>query len=396
MNPKIFFTFIFQIALFNSVNFAQKMDCSDVLLESLDKEFQQELLTSLDSLVGQIRRNQISEKILWQKESKLSKTIFEEVHSYEKSFKDSTHIISNSILNCYPIGKDRHLCQIAYYRQKESNSKSLQLLLSILVHKENGILTFSTPLNYYTDTWKKQKVGSIEYYYRDNIRIDRAEKFAQKNILFASRFKKPVQSLHYFMVENYQELLRLLGFDFNAKSIGKLRDGFGVLGDEVIFSIMNNEDFSHDLFHYYSETIHKWPVRNWVTEEGLAYSWGNAYYTRKDGEIAEQKELVEILQKYMDQNPNVDLLSLFENNIWTDRSGIYEHIAPDYQVGRLISSLICDEVDKKQGMEGINIILKIGSKPNHIEPFLQSIDDLLGINRSNFNERVYRLIENYR
>lgn len=383
------------VLAYTSVTFAQNLHCSNELKKSMDKNFQQELLTSLDSLIEQIRNNNVSENLLWQKEDKISKVVFEGVHSYEKSYQDSTYTISTALLNTYPIGKDRHLNQIAYYRQNENSTKSLQMLLTVIAHSKNGNITFSTPLSYYTDTWKKQQVGGITYFYRDKIRVDRAEKFAKKNVAFAEEFKKPPQSLKFFMVENYQEILRLLGFDYNAKSIGKLRDGYGVIGDEVIFSVMNNEDFSHDLFHYYSETIHDSSVRNWVTEEGLAYSWGNAYYVRKDGEMAEQKELLEILKNYTFQNKEVDLLSLFENNFWKDKSGIYDHLAPDFKVGRLISSLICDEVYKKHGIEGINQLLTIGSKPNHFDPFFEAINKLIKINRKNFNKKLKQLIENY-
>lgn len=395
MISKFPFILLCYLALFNSVIFAQSIDWSEELRISIDKTLQRELLTSLDSLVLQIRENSVSENLLLQKESKISRAIFEEIHSYEKSYQDSSYKVSVTLLNCYPIGKGRHLNQIAYYKQKENSSKVLQMLLTVIAHRENGNITFSTPLNYYTETWKEEQIDKITYHFRDTIRMSRAEEFAKKNIQFARRFERPAQSLSYFMVENYQEISRLLGFDYNVKSIGKLRDGYGIIGDKVIFSVMNNEDFSHDLFHYYSETIHDWSVRNWVTEEGLAYSWGNAYYTKKDGEMAGQKELLNILKRYLVQNKDIDLLALFENNFWTDKSGIYEHLAPDFNVGRVISSLICDEVFKKHGMEGINKLLTLGSKPNHFAPFIQGVDELIGINRNNFNKKIIQLIKNH-
>ncbi|MEL7222419.1 MAG: hypothetical protein AAGJ93_13945, partial [Bacteroidota bacterium] len=169
---------------------------------------------------------------------------------------------------------------------------------------------------------------------------------------------------------------------------------YGIVGDDVIFSVMNNEDFSHDLFHYYSGTIHDRSVRNWITEEGIAYSWGNAYYTRKDGEMAEQKELTQVLKQYLSQNKDINLLTLFENNFWTDTSGIYEQLAPDFNVARLIASLVCDEVYNQHGMKGLNKLLTIGARPNHFDPFFQSINDLIGVNRNNFHEKVSQLIKN--
>ncbi|MEL7220895.1 MAG: hypothetical protein AAGJ93_06215, partial [Bacteroidota bacterium] len=217
MSNKLLLTVIFCVSSYTSNGFAQNVDSSDQLLASIDSSFQKELLGALNLLVEQIRAESLNEDILWQKEIKFSKAIFESVHSYEKSYQDSANNIEVSLLNCYPIGKGRYLNQLAYYNHQDSSPKSLQMLLTIVAHKKKGKITFSTPLSYYTETWKKQQVGSITYYYRGAIRLDRAEQFAKKNSQFAERFKKPVKSLNYFMVENYQEISRLVGFDYNAK-----------------------------------------------------------------------------------------------------------------------------------------------------------------------------------
>ena len=388
---KIGLTLLCVVPLFISVIFTQNLECSNELKEHIDEA----LLTSLNSLIKQIENNTVTEDLLWKKEKHFSKVVFEDIYNYEKSLKDTSYKISTTLLNCYPVGRGRHLNLIAYYRQNKNSPKTLKMLLTIIAYKESENITFSTPLSYYTEFWKTQKIGSITYYFRDKINEERAEKFAKKNVQLARKFKQAPQNLKFFMVSNYQELLKLLGFDYYSESVGQLRDGYGVVGDEVIFSVMNNEDFSHDIFHYYSESIHDKSVRNWVTEEGLAYSWGNAYYTKKDGEMAEQKELLEILKLYIGQHQEIDLLSLFKNHFWTDKSGIYEALAPDFSVGRVISSLICDEVFKVHGMTGINQLLTIGSEPNHFDPFFQAIDQLIGINKQNFNEKVYQLIDNY-
>ena len=56
--------------------------------------------------------------------------------------------------------------------------------------------------------------------------------------------------------------------------------------------------FSHDIFHYYSGKVNKNENRNWITEEGIAYSWGNAYYTNSNGEMIEQQILIDELKKF--------------------------------------------------------------------------------------------------
>ncbi len=159
---------------------------------------------------------------------------------------------------------------------------------------------------------------------------------------------------------------------------------------------MNNEDFSHDLFHFYSAKVHTRTSRNWVTEEGLAYSWGNAYYTKENtGEIARQAELIKVLKEYLAKHPETDLHSLFKNHFWTDSSGIFNHLSTDYKVGRLLSSLICDAIEEQTGMSGINQLISCGSLPDRFTSFLETTNKLIGLNAENFNARVDQMLCNY-
>ena len=369
---------------------SQEIEISKSLKSSLDTD-----LPSADSLFNllfhQITNNEVSSELISPINSQLTKALFEDLNYYEQNFNDSTNSIKRKLLNFYPLKQGTHLSMIGYF-DKKSVESNLVMLVNLIVHVDKGKITFSSPLAYNTKAWKQMKVGNVTYHYRDSLREDRAEKFAQKNRLFAARFKKQPKTLKFYMVNNYQEILRLLGIQFHAGSVGRLRDGYGVLADEYIFSVMNNEDFSHDLFHYYSGSVHNQSVRNWVTEEGIAYSWGNAYYTRIDGEMGEQDELVRLLVEYLNENQEADLLSLFENNFWTDTSGIYDHLAPDFKVGRLISSIICDEVMRIHGMDGINQLISCGSKPNRFDPFFETTDRLINLNRDNFQNKLKELI----
>lgn len=389
---KAYLTLTYLLIMIPFSVFSQNIAISDQLTKSTDENLKTQLLPALDSLVVQISNNDVSRDLLWANESEFTKAIFEEVYHYESSARDSINVINRTLLNYYPIGKERFLCQLAYFKTTDQEPKTLSMLLTVIAYREGVDISFSTPLGYYTDSWQEKQVGTITYLYRNKLRLDRAEKFAQKNELFSSRFKKTPQTFRFIMVENHQEIMKLIGFDYNAQSISAWRDGYGVVANEFIFSVMNNEDFSHDLFHYYSGTVHERSLRNWVTEEGLAYSWGNAYYTNKDGEMGEQKELLSILKQYLLQHKDTDLLQLFENNFWSDKTGMYEHLAPDYKVGRSISGLICDEVLRKHGMEGINQLITCGTKPNRFDAFFDSTNKLIGLNRKNFNQRVKSLI----
>ncbi len=389
----LFYTFAFLLFTLLKIN-AQNITINESLATLIQENQDTESIIAMDSLIAQIKADDIKEDLIHQTDLKLSKSIFESIHKHVFKDNDSQEKIEVALMNYYPVGVNQQMYQVAFSKKKE-NVESLEIIYNFLAHSESGTITFSTPLRYWTQSWKAEKISFITYHYRDKIQTERAENFAYKNMVIAKRFKTPPQSFHFYMVRNYQEILQLIGFGYHKNSIGKLRDGYGVVGDAFIFSVMNNEDFSHDIFHYYSKTKHQDKARNWVAEEGIAYSWGNAYYTNNDGEMSEQKELIDILKKHVSEHPEVDVLELFEEHFWKDTSGIYNHLAPDFKVGRLISSIICDEVKKVHGMDGINQLITSGTSPNHFEPFYRITNQLIGLNRKNFNKKVKKLMESY-
>ena len=149
---------------------------------------------------------------------------------------------------------------------------------------------------------------------------------------------------------------------------------------------MNNEDFSHDMFHYYSGQINKRENRNWITEEGIAYAWGNAYYTDKNGKMISNKRLITELKDYLAKNPNTDLFELFSKN-----EKIFNNIAPEISVRSTISGIIASQIEKKKGMEGILKLINAGRK-DRLENYLKVTNELIGINKDNFNLKVVKLI----
>jgi hypothetical protein len=324
-----------------------------------------------------------------------SNEVFMQVANIETSSKDSLGSLSRSLINSYPIGKDRYLMHLITHTKTNDNIIPT-LIWKIIAHQTKNRFQFSAPLEYFTDTWKREKVGNVYYCYRDSLNSQRAQLFAKKNRDFAQKFKLPEHSSTFYMATNTQEIMQLIGIDYDATGVHQIRDGWGVISNQYIFSINNNEDFSHDLFHYYSSQIHDRKNRNWIAEEGFAYSWGNAYYTNiQTGEMTDQGELVAALMAYLEVYPNTDLYQLFNETFTIDNSGILTHLAPDYKMSRLLSSLICDKVEKDRGMNGVHELISCGNSPDRFTAFLKATEDLIGINAANFNVKVLEILERH-
>ena len=72
--------------------------------------------------------------------------------------------------------------------------------------------------------------------------------------------------------------MHVLGMEYNVQSVGLVRNGY-FIDTTGVFAVQGNEDFSHDIVHFYSSEFRGQVKRNAAADEGLAYLWGNAYYT---------------------------------------------------------------------------------------------------------------------
>lgn len=352
----------------------------------MDSTIKSKTLTSLDTLFAQIKNGNLQPTLIFPEKRELSFSLMKSLSGIEENKKDSiSNFYKKQLINIYPIGANQYWISLAYIGQK-NNEPILKNIINLVSTTAGNKILFSVPITYLTKTWKSQVVGNITYFFRDKINIERATSFNIKNTTIANKLGLKPEKLNFYLCSNYQEILRLLGYEYDAQSNGKTRDGYGVDAN-TIFSIMNNEDFSHDLFHFYSAKIRGEIKRNSTVEEGFAYSWGNAYYTKSNGEMIYQKELVKTLKAYLQENTKTSLLELFNNN-----AKIFNGLAKEISVKSTISSLLCDEVEHKKGTEGIKTLLKCGRGD---ENFFSALKTLIAIDQTNFDTEVTRLIEQY-
>lgn len=128
--------------------------------------------------------------------------------------------------------------------------------------------------------------------------------------------------------------------------------------------------------------------KNWITEEGIVYNWGNAYYTDKNGEMITQQRLINELKNFLVKNPKANLYELFNND-----EKIFKIIAPEISVRSTISGIIAEQVEREKGRYGIEKLINSGNK-DQLKNYLKVIEDLIGITKNNFNLKVGKLITN--
>ncbi|SDF57504.1 hypothetical protein [Cellulophaga baltica] len=372
----------------NSAIAQETIEIPRFLQNSMDSITKQNFNQSLETFFLEMEQGKLNEDYLTPQRADLTKSQLQELVNYETK-KDSTakKIQDKQLINIYPISSDKYSITISYIYQNPETNPILLYNINLIATESSDKFTFSVPLDYLTRYWKTETVGNVTYHFRENINKERAKIFDNKNIEIAGKLGLKPEKLHFYMTDNFQEISKLLGFGYSLYSNGKYRDGYGV-DSKTIFAVINNEDFSHDMFHYYSGQINKRANRNWITEEGIAYAWGNAYYTDKNGEMVTNERLITELKDYLTKNPNTNIFEIFSNN-----EKIFNNIASEISVRSVISGIIANQVEKEKGADGISELINAGSQ-DRLESYLKATNELIGINKENFNSKVRELIKN--
>ena len=343
------------------------------------------ILNSLEILFTQIKNNTIDTLLIGKGRSDFN--VLKSLTGIEENKKDSIpDFYKKQLINFYQISTKEYWISLACIGAKNGEVPILKNIINLVATNTDNKITFSLPVSHLTKTWKSKIVGNVTYYFRDKINLQNAKLFNEKNTQIATKLGLFPEKLNFYMCDNYQEISQLLGYEYDLESNGKTRDGYGVDGNNI-FSIMNNEDFSHDVFHFYSGKLRNQKKGNRTVEEGIAYSWGNAYYTNSNGEMIEQKKLIEFLKNYLKENPAISLFQLFSKD-----PKILNFLAPEVSIKSTIASLLCDEVERQKGLEGIKELIVCGRGD---AVFLETLNKLVAINQINFDAEVKKLVLAY-
>lgn len=365
--------FVFGLFIAAQIN-AQSVTVGKSIHTDIPDATKQQIINALDSLVYKTGAGRLSINDVDQDKGELTLSILKD---QQADINDTTS--QKQLINMYPVAPGQYFISVAII-SSSGPAPLLKKIINLIASDRGGKISFALPLNYLTRSWKTRKVGNITYHYPDEINIDRAKKFDKKNTLISAKLGLQPEGMDFYLCNNYQEILPLLGLEYSAEANGNTRNGYGV-DAKCIFSVMHNEDFSHDLFHYYAAKVRKVP-RNSAAEEGIAYSWGNAYYTDEKGEMILQQDLVIQLRLYLQQHPNASLYDLFSKN-----PAVFNSMA---KVRSVISGVICDEVERQKGTSGIIALINCGKGDDN---YMAAVNSLININKTNFDTAVKALLK---
>ncbi len=302
---------------------------------------------------------------------------------------ENTNGCEKHLINIYLIESNTYILKIGILKES-----SIKAIFSLIATDDKDEVKFSSPIEYRTKHWKKKLIGNVRYFYKDALDQDTASKFDNKNTFIAEHFGFETKKLTFYKCSNYEEVQQILGLDFDASSAGTVQSS--VAFENTIITGVNSENFEHDLFHMYIETnFLAGKDRNFIAEEGYANSIADAYYAKNNGKIISRTELVIYLKEFIEKHPDTDLLRLFQEDprVYRQLSDqVSIEVFNQLSVRSTITSLICDEIEDQKGLVGLIKILRSGTGE---DAFFKALEDLIGINKSNFNQNVSKIIAKF-
>jgi hypothetical protein len=351
--------------------FTLSLSAQDYSFPNIGQSEAREIRAVMDTVFAAIGRGHVPSGLIFGNQKELTRKMLEYLRN---RMGDS---VAHEIINCYPLDTQIYRVMVAC-----RTGDSLRQIFTLDVELRQGQATVDLPLWHDTRNWSATQVGTIHYFYDHDFDPNAARDFDEANRTLANKLGLKAEFFDFYLSDNYQQIMQWLGLIYDSQTAGDTRDGFNI--EQTIFAIQHNEDFSHDLVHYYVYKVRKGP-RNSYAEEGVAYYWGNAYYPDARNRMITFERLKTDLRTYLAVHADVDLLTLFRQN----QRGVFGP-AKEVSMRSTLSSIIAEYIEKEYGTSGILQLLNCGAGEAQYFAVTQS---LAGINTANFNARIRELLE---
>ncbi|MCH5715864.1 hypothetical protein [Niabella hibiscisoli] len=213
--------------------------------------------------------------------------------------------------------------------------------------------------------------GNIRYRYKDNLHIARCKEMNAINNQLAAQFRIEPLKFVYYKFKNAKELFNGLGFDYIYNMYLDTTGGLRSNSTEAVYCGNDSEIYTHEIVHLYTDKICN--NLNSFANEGIATllgGSGNISYTSG----------IKMIAKHISGKSGLNILETLLNDTQVEGKVSMKYF---------LSALICKRVRDKSGIDGIKKLLCSG---NSIDDFLMQTNELIGLNRENFNEYIRKAI----
>ena len=345
------------------------------------------LLDSLNGFLAQ-KENPVRDNPFVQEVDRLETgLLLEELSGMEQSsrYKDA-HFYKPYLLNCAPLNHTGFLVQLAYIGQLD-NVPTTRAQFRLLAKQVGHQFYFSSPLKQNTTAWQHQQIGSCQFFFKRTLNTSKATEYAKAVAAFDLKLKGDKSQLALYCCDHFPEVMQLIGVDYktdyNGSGSSSLSTCYG--SDTLIVNSTGGAEFNnfdpHDLWHERLQNVMAREVVNKPVDEGCAYLYGGSWGISWS----------EILKSFKAKNagrPETDWLRLYED-LHNFADVQEKHLIATY----VINALLVQKIEKEHGFAGVMKLLGCGKYEKGNANYFEVLEKLTGINRSNFNAEIEKLVK---
>lgn len=313
--------------------------------------------------------------------------LLDEMKEIEKSAKfQDDNFYRGYLTNVVQLDGDNFLIQFSYIGV-DNKIPILAASFELLGKNFDNKFYFTSPLKYNTSSWKTKLVGKNEYHFKTTLNEETVIEFEKTGADFNKKFNIQSQRTVWYGCDNLVEILKNIGVQYKLDYNSRDSSTFSARENNALLVLngTNNPNFDtfdpHDLFHDKASIAIQSDKINRSMVCGTAYiyggSWGISY-----------SEILNKFKSKMLSDSKADWLNLYREG-YNFGDSQEKHLL----VTQLINSLIIQKVEKEKGFSAAIELMSSGNFRKNEEKFFTILEKNTGINKLNFNERVWALIK---
>jgi hypothetical protein len=350
-----------------------------------DSILSQKLISALDGFLISAQKPNEENKFVIEKQKIETFILLDEINGIEKSNKLKDDFFYKPYLsNVVPAENDQYIVQISYIGINE-NEALLRASFEFIAHKVGNDFFFSSPLLKNTENWKIERIENNIFHYQNTINKSKVQEFTNSASVFDKKLNSENKITEFYCCRDIMELQKIIGVVYKSDYNGQTESVWSSsLGDKKLIVLGNNnanfDTFdTHDLWHDRLSLIISRNKINRPVDEGCAYIYGGSWGLPWKDIFKEFKEQVA-------SNKNINWMEVKESPVQFKTKGF------DNSADYIVNALLIQKIEKENGFAGVWEFLTCGKFEKGNEKYYSTLENLTGIKKANYNEKIWELI----
>ncbi len=312
--------------------------------------------------------------------------LLDEMKEIEKSTKYKDNNYYKAYLNnIAQLDSSNFLIQFSYIGINE-NVPIMVASFEILAQQKGNQFYFCSPLKRNTTSWKIKKTGNIVFHYKNTINQKITNQYSKSVKSFDQKLNAQNKKIEWYGFSDMPDMLQNIGVTYKLNYNGRISAAFTAIENNslLIVSGDNNSAFQsfdpHDLWHERLHNVLSTKIINRPIDEGSAYlyggSWGISW-----------QQILKTFKEKISSNPKTNWLTTYDD-FYNFGENQQKHLMVPY----VINALLVQKIEKEKGFPAVLEFLSCGKYLKGNENYFKVLEKLTGINQTNFNESVWKLI----